>query len=88
MAEDIKKSEIEDAALETVAGGWGSDADAVCPKCKSTKVHLYYEHDERAVMKCDACGNQFVIGEDQNLAFMAFDELGGELSATAPVLFL
>lgn len=64
MAEDIKKGEIEDAALEAVAGGWGSDADAVCPKCKSTKVHLYYEHDERAVMKCDACGNQFVIGED------------------------
>ena len=64
MAEDIKKSEIDDAALETVAGGWGSEGDAVCPKCKSTKVHLYYEHDERAVMKCDACGNQFVIGED------------------------
>ena len=64
MAEEIEtKESLDDEALNSIAGGFGPDGDVPCPKCGSTKVHLYYEHDERAVMKCDNCGNQFVIGE-------------------------
>ena len=57
MAEDIKKGEIEDAALEAVAGGWDSDADAVCPKCKKgVRVGHKILDNGTKVRVCVKCG--------------------------------
>ena len=60
MADEKQVQPLEDEALEPVAGGF-SLAENPCPRCHSSNVKVYYEHDEQVVMRCNDCSNQWVV---------------------------